>query len=223
MTPRPTTQNPATILIVDDHPLVRLGIRQLIERDSTLVVAGEAESVQEALGHIEKDRPDLVTVDIALPGANGIELIKQIRCRWPKVKMLASSMHEEKTFAHRALQAGAQGYIEKRRAIREITIAIHAVLEGRIYLSPEMTDRVLRQASGSAPEDMATDLDRLSDRELEVFDLMGQGLTTREIAERLMLSPKTIESHRDNIKTKLGVGTLNELMRRAVEWSLRQE
>ena len=214
------TRRPARILIVDDHPVVREGMRQLVERDPDLTAAGDAGSAQEALSAIEERRPDLVTVDISLPGANGIELVKQIQARWPDLFVLVTSMHEEKIFAHRSLKAGARGYIEKGQGMREIRKAIHRVLAGKIYLSSEMTERALeRAAEGRSLDD--TVVDRLTDRELEVFLHLGRGHTTQEIAERLSLSPKTIESHREHLKTKLDIANANELVYRAVEWVLR--
>ena len=210
----------ARIAIVDDHPIVRQGLSQLIAQHPGLEVCGEAADAVEALQMVSEKRPDLIIVDISLSSGNGIELIKQIKARDDRVKMLVSSMHDESLFAERALRAGAMGYINKGEATEKVFEAIHQVLGGKIYLSPRMTDRMLCRAIGTDDALAGSPIDSLSDRELEVFELIGQGLTTRQIASKLELSPKTVETYRENIKSKLNLSNATELTRHAVQWTL---
>lgn len=212
---------PARVLIVDDHPVVRYGLKEMLSHEPDLEICGEAASSAEALTQVESLSPDVAVIDLSLQGAGGLELIKQIRCRWPETKMLVSSMHDEELFAERALQAGAMGYIQKREAMDEIVDALRTVLDGNVHLSTRMTQRMLKKkARPGSNADPPTGVAALSDRELEVFSWIGQALTTQEIADRLSLSVKTIESHRENIKRKLDLANANELIRRAVEWTL---
>ena len=210
----------AKIMIVDDHPIVRQGLAQLIANEPGLEVCAEAADAGEALNKLAESRPDLIIVDISLNSGNGIELIKQIKSRDEHVRMLVSSMHDESLFAERALRAGAQGYINKAETTDKVFDAIHQVLQGKIYLSPRMTDRMLCRAIGSEEHLTGSPIDTLSDRELEVFELIGQGLTTRQIAAKLHLSPKTVETYRENIKSKLNLNNATELTRHAVQWTL---
>lgn len=207
------------ILVVDDHPLVRLGFSQLLSDEDDLVVCGEAESAAEALDLVTQLEPDLLVVDISLKGTSGLELIKQIRSRRPGAAMLVCSMHDESLFAERALRAGANGYIGKREAPDDLVSAVRAVLAGKKYLSPRFAARLEAagfDGGGDLPEPVAL----LSDRELEVFDLIGRGVGTREIAERLGIAVKTVETYRENIKEKLMIDSGPELARRAVAWVL---
>jgi DNA-binding NarL/FixJ family response regulator len=208
------------ILIVDDHPVVRLGLTHLLSNEPDLEVCGEAESAAEAQEKVEAMAPDLVLVDISLPDTSGLELIKRLKAKDESLKMLVASMHDEKLFAERALKAGALGYVHKEEAPDDIVTAIRRVLSGKVYLSPAMTDHMLQTVTGGEPQTLG--VASLSDRELEVFSLLGQARTTQEIADRLHLSVKTVETYRENIKSKLGLTNHNELIRRAVEWSLRQ-
>ena len=210
----------ARILIVDDHPIVRQGLSQLISQEQGLEVCGEAADASEALRMLAERQPDLVIVDISLSSGNGIELIKQIKSRDERVRMLVSSMHDESLFAERALRAGAMGYINKGEPTDKMFEAIHQVLGGKIYLSARMTDRMLCRAIGTEEAFTGSPIDHLSDRELEVFELIGQGLTTRQIAAKLHLSPKTVETYRENIKSKLNLSNATELTRHAVQWTL---
>ena len=210
----------ARIMIVDDHPIVRQGLAQLIGSETGLEVCGEASDAAEALRLLAETRPDLIIVDISLNSGNGIELIKQIKVRDENVRMLVSSMHDESLFAERALRAGAMGYINKAETTDKVFDAIHQVLAGKIYLSARMTDRMLCRAIGSEEHMTGSPIDSLSDRELEVFELIGQGLTTRQIAAKLHLSPKTVETYRENIKSKLNLNNATELTRHAVQWTL---
>jgi len=212
----------ARVLIVDDHPVVRLGLKEMISDEPDIEVCGLAESASEALAAVEREAPDLVIVDLSLPDRNGLELIKQIRSRSNSPKILVNSMHSEKLFAQRVLKAGAQGYISKDEDTEELAKAIRKVLDGGVYLSEEMTQHLLQVTAGGDPAREDLGVDALSDRELEVFGLLGKAVTTRQIAKQLNLSVKTIETHRENIKTKLGLKNNNELIRRAVEWWLNE-
>ncbi len=207
------------MMVVDDHPLVRKGLSALISDESHLEVCGQAESAEVACSTMAECKPDLMVIDVSLPGINGIELIKRIRSRDSKVRILVSSMHDEKLFAERCLRAGANGYIHKESATNKVLDAITLVLDGDVYLSTEMTSQLLRGAIGDKAGSKSG-LDALSDRELEVFALIGDGLPTKEIAARLHLSVKTIETHRDHIRRKLDIGSSVELMRHAVQWVL---
>lgn len=210
------TSTTAQILIVDDHPLVRRGLAELIASEPDLEVWGQAASGEEALQLLARNQPDLMVVDISLKGINGLELIKRVRLQFPEILVLVSSMHDESLFGERALLAGASGYINKEEATDRVLDAIRQILDGRIYMSQTMVRHVL-QPTG---EERTPSLLHLSDRELEVFTLIGQGVTTRQIAERLKISTKTVETHRENIKAKLSLKTGMELTRRAVQWVL---
>lgn len=211
------------ILIVDDHPIVRRGLVELIEDEPDLVVSGEADDAGDALRMLDSDPPDLCLIDISLKGMNGLELIKQIKARNEEIKMLVSSMHDETLYAERALRAGAMGYINKNEATEMLVSAIRQALEGRVYLSNKMSERLLERVFLGQKKKETWSIDSLTDRELEVFELIGQGLTTRQIAARLHLSPKTVETYRDNIKSKLNLTTSSELVRHAVKWALDHE
>jgi DNA-binding NarL/FixJ family response regulator len=212
----------AKVLIVDDHPVVRYGLLQMLSNEPDFEVCGEAASAQEALALVDQHKPDIAVVDISLKGTNGIELVKQIHAMRPEARILVSSMHDEKLFAERALRAGANGYINKQVAITEMVGAIRRVLSGKVYLSPPMTERMVERAARFDSDASRSVIQRLSDRELEVFSLLGDGMSTREVALRLNLSVKTIETHRAQIKRKLGLRNSTELIQRAVEWTLRQ-
>lgn len=212
---------PTRIFIVDDHPIVRDGLSELISQEPDLVVCGEAGDVPEAMRKIKESHPDVVVVDLSLRSGHGIDLIEQIKAHDGRIKMLVASVHGEELYAERALRAGADGYVNKQESTRTILEAIRQVMRGEVYLSPEMAKRLLHAVLGGEPrcdDPVAT----LSNRELEVFELIGDGLTTRQIAERLHLSPKTIETHRDKIKAKLNLASGNELTRRAVQWVLEK-
>jgi DNA-binding NarL/FixJ family response regulator len=209
----------AQVLIVDDHPVVRRGLAELIRSEPGMEVCGEAADANEALRIADSTHPDVVIVDISLQAGNGIELIAQLKSRDERVRTLVSSVHDESLFAERALRAGAMGYINKQEPADKVLDAIHEILNGQVYLSPRMANRLLQSVVGG--EALEQDpICTLSNRELEVFELIGQGLTTKKIAGRLHLSPKTIETHREKIKTKLNLGNSTELSRRAVQWVL---
>ncbi|WP_234571431.1 response regulator transcription factor [Rhodohalobacter sp. 614A] len=206
------------IYIVDDHPLMRKGLVMTIEKEIGFEVCGQAESAEEALTDIINMKPHVAVVDISLPGMNGIELIKNVLHQQPDLKILVVSRHDEELYAERALRAGAKGYLMKLEAAEVLISAIRQILKGGIYLSENIgTKLIMKMATGNASKS-DNPLDLLSDRELEVFELTGKGLSTKEIGHKLHISVKTVESHRANIKDKLQVDTANELMRHAVKW-----
>lgn len=211
------------IYVVDDHPVMRRGYAYLVEAEMDLEVCGESGNAMHALEHIPETGPDLVIVDLTLEGMGGLELIKRIQAEWPDLPILVVSMHDESLYADRALQAGARGYIMKSEVEAEVVKAIRRILDGGVFLSEELSNKILLQYTGASIDDRGTPLDQLSDRELEVFEYMGRGLTTREIAEELMLSPKTIDSYRTRVKEKLAVDSNAELIRRAVVWVESQD
>ncbi len=214
--------NSIRIFIVDDHPLIRRGLSEVIQSHPQLKVCGEAGGVTEALELVEQAKPDLMIVDLSLEDGSGINLIKQIKAQYRSVKILVSSMYDEFLFAEQVLRAGASGYLSKREATDKVIEAIDQILKGRVYLSSAMTERMLSKL-WSTEQDPKTDaLHTLSDRELEVFRLLGEGCATREIAERLHLSVKTIETYREHIKRKLDLRSSSELTRRAVQWVLAE-
>ncbi|HUD47436.1 MAG TPA: response regulator transcription factor [Candidatus Baltobacteraceae bacterium] len=211
-------KNPTRIVIVDDHPLLRKGVGQLINNEKDLMVVGEAEDAAKALTAIESSRPDVALIDISLGGASGIELLKNIKARFPKLQVLVLSMHDESVYAHRALRAGASGYIMKQEATEKVLTALRKVLRGEVYLSERLGARMLNTLVGGRSPSGTSPIEALSDRELEVFSLIGQGHGTRPIAEKLHLSVKTIESHRAHIKEKLNLQTATELVHHAIQW-----
>jgi DNA-binding NarL/FixJ family response regulator len=211
-------KNPTRIVIVDDHPLLRKGVGQLINNEKDLLVVGEAEDAAKALTAIETCRPDVALIDISLGGASGIELLKNIKARFPKLQVLVLSMHDESVYAHRALRAGASGYIMKQEATEKVLTALRKVLRGEVYLSDRLGARMLNTLVGGRSSTATSPIEALSDRELEVFSLIGQGHGTRPIAEKLHLSVKTIESHRAHIKEKLNLQTATELVHHAIQW-----
>lgn len=212
---------PARVLVVDDHPLMRQGLRQLVAGESDLEMCGEAADVPDALTQVKATRPDLVVVDISLKDGNGLELIKQLKTLHPELKMIAVSMHEESLFAERVLHAGALGYVNKEEPPDVLLEAIRQVLRGKIFLSGNMTDRILSRAAGSNSDVPQSPLATLSDRELEVFVLIGKGNSTRAIAEKLHLSSKTVDTYRQNIKSKLNLHSAAELTIHAAQWAMR--
>lgn len=207
-----------TIMIVDDHPVFRLGLRELINQEPDLVVCGEAEDYTQAWKTIQQLEPDMALVDISLKGRDGFSLVKDIRRYFPHLPVLMVSMHDETHFAERSLLAGAKGYIMKQETLTSIVTAIRCILSGKIYLSEKLKDVVLNQFAAGARIPEKSPVDTLSDRELEVYRLIGRGLGTHEIAQKLSLSVKTIGSYRERIKDKLGLKSAHELMRNAMHW-----
>jgi DNA-binding NarL/FixJ family response regulator len=207
------------ILIVDDHPIVRRGLRELVADESDFEICGEAEDVAEALVLVDSVCPDIIVVDLSLKDSHGIELIETIKARCEEVKMLVSSMHDELLFAERTIRAGASGYVSKKELPERIIDAMRQILRGEIYVSPRVATRLrLQNRSRRASED--DPVGSLSNRELAVFDLLGQGLSIKQIAHRLDLSQKTIETYRENVKMKLNLRNSSELSRYATRWVL---
>jgi DNA-binding NarL/FixJ family response regulator len=215
-----TLKRRARILIVDDHPMMRIGLAAQISDEPDLEVCGQAEDVNDALAATNSTRPDLAIIDIALKEGHGIDLVKEIKSRFPHVKMLALSAYPESLYAERALRAGALGYLNKQETGEKIFQAIRTVLAGDRYVSPEMTRRLVDQAIGAADPAQSSPVATLSDRELEIFRLIGQGLTTGAIARRLHISTHTVDTHREKMKRKLNARNAAELSRQAVRWVL---
>jgi DNA-binding NarL/FixJ family response regulator len=209
----------ARVLIVDDHPAVREALGMRISASPDLDVCGEASNLADALKLVEETRPDLAVIDVSLAGGDGLDLIKRIKARGLDVKMLVWSMHSETLFAQRALRAGAAGYISKEQATSQIVEAIRTVLAGKIHLSPAMTEMLLRRAASPGGEGLGrSPVDLLSDREIEVLRLIGQGQKTVAIAQKLSLSVKTVETYRDRIRHKLSLTDGNNLLLYAMQW-----
>ncbi|WP_020612729.1 response regulator [Sediminispirochaeta bajacaliforniensis] len=209
------------IVVVDDHPIVRQGFVLLINQEADLEVVGQAEDPSAALTIISATKPDLVLVDLSLKNGDGLEMIKDLSRLYPELLMLAVSLHDENVYAERALRAGAKGYIMKSEATDSVMIAIRQVLSGGFFLSAKMNERLLTRLTTAGKQDTIDPMARLSDREFEVFQLIGQGYDTRLIAESLCLSIKTIETYKSHLKTKLDLKNSTELMQRAVEWSVK--
>lgn len=211
------------ILIVDDHPVFRHGIAALITAEKNLAVCGEADSAPAALEAMRRLKPDLAMLDISLQGTNGIELVKLMRAEQPRLPIIILSMHDESLYALRALRAGARGYVMKGEAMSHVLTALRKVLAGDIYVSPRFSERLVFKAIQSLEGGMGSPVDKLSDRELEVLQLLGRGFGTREIANELHLSVKTIETHRAHIKEKLGFKDAGEMVRFSIEWVAQEQ
>jgi len=213
------TKQRRRILIVDDHPMTRRGMAQLIGQQDDLEICGEAGDAVQAMTAISGLGPELVLADVSLPDKHGLEFIKDIKALHPEVLILVVSMHEESLFAERALHAGARGYLMKNEGGEKLIEAIRAVLEGKLYLSPSLSASVLNVFAGGRRRSEDTLIGSLTDREFEVFQLVGEGLTTREIGDRLRMGGKTVETHRLHIREKLDVKTAPELMKYAIRWA----
>ncbi len=210
------------VLIVDDHAFLRRGLAEIIDDLPETSVCGEAAGASEALQCIRNRRPDVAVIDISLGDGNGIELTKEIKAQWPEIKVLISSMHDESLYAERALRAGALGYINKSDEVEQFIRALRRVMAGEVYLSAAMTNRMLSQVVSHRDEPSRSEMQKLSDRELEVFEMIGNGIGTKEIAAKLDLSRKTVETYREHIKSKLGLRNGTELTQHAVRWVLEQ-
>jgi len=208
---------------VDDHPIVRQGLGLLINREPDLVVCGEAEDAPSALQRMASAQPDLMVIDISLDGPDGLELLKTIRLKEPILPVLILSMHEESTYAERSLRAGANGYIMKQEATERVLVAIRRILEGKVYLSERLTNKMLEQFVHGGGSSKNNPLTTLSDRELEVYRLIGAGHGTRQIADELHVSVKTVESYQAHIKEKLSLRNARELVQHAIESSLSEK
>jgi len=206
------------IHIVDDHPIVLSGYQLVINAQSDIEVTGTSGSVAEAMTAIERTQPDLIITDLTMPGRGGLELVKDLISVWPEAKVLVISMHDEMLYAERALRAGAKGYVMKDSAATHMLGAIRQVLTGGIHVSERVSAKIIGLFAGTPGRTQASPLERLTDREFDVFRLFGEGKTTKEVASSLNLSPKTVAVHRDNIKHKLGFASSAKLMRYAVRW-----
>jgi DNA-binding NarL/FixJ family response regulator len=210
------------VFLVDDHPIVRQGLAQMINREPDLTVCGEAQEAASALQAISTEKPDILIVDISLVGPDGLELVKNIRMRYSNLPVLILSMHDESIYAERALRAGANGYIMKHEAAERVLVAIRQVLNHEIYVSERIASRILHHYISGSPAAGPSPLADLSDRELEVFRLIGEGHSTRAIADELHLSVKTVESHQAHIKDKLSLKNGRELVQHAIQWAMKE-
>jgi len=211
------------ILVVDDHPIVRQGLALLINREPDLVVCGEAEEASGAMHVLVSAKPDVLIVDISLNGPDGLDLLKSIRNTHPALPVLILSMHDESLYAERALRAGANGYIMKQEATEKVLVALRRILSGEVYVSERIANQMLKHyitGSGTLRNSSVSDL---SDRELEVFRLIGEGHATRQIAEELHISIKTVESYQAHIKEKLSLRSARELMQHAIQWNMNEK
>jgi DNA-binding NarL/FixJ family response regulator len=206
------------VFLVDDHPLVREGLTNLINGQDDLIVCGEAEDSAQAIAGIAKLRPDVALIDISLKNESGLELVKNLESQFPLVALIVLSMHDEALYAERALRAGARGYVMKRETTKNVLASIHRVLEGGVYVSERVVDSMARKLSSSRKAAASSPIERLSDRELEIFRLLGQGRTTSQIAEDLHLSLKTVQAYCARAKEKFEVKSLGELLRAAIRW-----
>lgn len=212
----------AGVLIVEDHPTMREGLVRVIERESDLQVCGQTDSASRALQLIESSKPDLVLLDISLGNENGIELIKDIKIRYPQLVVLVHSMHEDSVYAGRSLRAGAKGYVTRNEPPENLLKAIREVLRGEIYLNETLTKQILHTLGADEHQKGASPFGVLSDREFEVFEMLGKGFVTKEIAAQLHLSQKTVQAHRDHIREKMAFKDAASLLRFAIRWTEAQ-
>jgi DNA-binding NarL/FixJ family response regulator len=216
--PSATIARKSRIFLVDDHPLVREGLANLISGQNDLMVCGEAEDSAEAISGIAKMRPDVALIDISLKNESGLELVKNLDSQFPLVALIVLSMHDETLYAERALRAGARGYVMKRETTKNVLASIRRVLEGGVYVSERVVDAMARSLGSSPKTAVSSPVECLSDRELEIFRLLGQGRTTSQIADDLHLSVKTVQAYCARAKEKFGVNSLGELLRAAIRW-----
>jgi len=209
--------------VVDDHPLLRQGLALLIYQQQDLEVCGEAEEAQAAMQAIAQRRPDILIVDISLSGPDGLDLLKNVRASYPDLPVLILSMHDEAIYAERALRARANGYIMKQEATEKVLVAVRRILNGEVYLSERMANKMLQQYMGGARAAIDSRISALSDRELEVFRLIGEGRGTRAIAEEMHLSIKTVETYQAHIKEKLSLRSGRELIQHAIQWKINEK
>lgn len=214
-----TNENKTQVFIVDDHPVVREGLTTIINHEKDLMVCGYADSGQQALKNVNELKPDVIIVDISLRDSDGIELTKNIRIQHPKLPVIVLSVHDESVYAERALRAGASAYLMKEVVSENIINAIHTVLTGEIYVSDEISKKLLHKIAGNKPGTTGSSLDSLSDREFEIFGLIGKGYKASQIAKRLHLSIKTIETYRGRLKEKLNIGSAGELLQYSIKWA----
>jgi DNA-binding NarL/FixJ family response regulator len=212
----------ARIVIVDDHPMIREGLAAVLQNQPSLELCGVAADVDDAIRIVRKTAPDLAIVDVSLKTGNGIDLVKRLKAITPTLIVLVWSMHAESLYAERALRAGARGYVNKGQDTDEIVGAIYTVLDGRTYVSAELSERLIERALGTVKPSEQW-VETLTDRELEVFELLGQGLTTQQIADRMRVSRKTVETFRARIKEKLGLTNAHELLQHAMQWTMNKD
>lgn len=222
-TPQKTEVKKSRVLLVEDHPMFRERLAHLINKDLEMTVCGEADNIQTAMALSQETHPDIAIVDITLRGSSGLELLKDFKAQGMKIPVLVLSMHDEMLYAERALRAGAKGYITKNEASSEVMVAIRKVLQGEVYLSTRMTTRLIERMADSGREVRTSEMELLTDRELEVFQLVGHGRNTREIAAQLHLGESTVDTYRARIKEKLRLKNVAELYHRATEWVKEQE
>jgi DNA-binding NarL/FixJ family response regulator len=222
MKPREESARKTRIFIVDDHPIVREGLSLMMNREPDMMVCGEAEEATRALQAITVAKPDFLIVDISLSGPDGLDLLKSIRARYPSLPVLILSMHDESIYAERALRAGANGYIMKQEATERVLVAVRQILTKKVYVSDRVANRMLQQYIKGSVSESKSPIAELSDRELEVFRLIGEGHGTRMIADELHLSVKTVESYQAHIKEKLSLKNGRELVQRAIQWSISE-
>ena len=220
-TARPAARR-ARILLVDDHPLVRERMAEIINQEPDLMVCGEAQDRAGALAAMAAHRPELAIIDLALKDSDGLELIKDIRLHWPNVLMLVVSMYEESLYAERVIRAGARGYVTKQEATRDILSAIRRVLSGRVYLNENVSARIIDRLADRSVPGAATPAEMLADRELQVFELLGRGLAVKEIARRLRIATKTVDTYRRRIREKRNLQTSSQLLQHAISWTRRR-
>lgn len=213
----------ARVVIVDDHPIVRHGICRLLNREEDLSVTGEAENAAAAMTLLEEDLPDIVLVDLVLDGESGLDLIGTIRECWPDLPVLVVSMHDAPDYLERVLKAGAQGFVNKKESIQRLADAIRRVLSGKVYIGENMMDVLARSLASDDEKEEDGKVAELSEREIEVLELIGQGYRPRQIAETLHVSPKTVNSHRENMKRKLDLDSTADLDRFAIRWLTEQK
>jgi DNA-binding NarL/FixJ family response regulator len=218
----PVSSEEKRILIVEDHPLFRGMLVQLIDKELGMKVCGEADNIKDAMSIIEKARPDVAIVDLTLQGSSGLELVKDVKARGINMPILVLSMHEEKLYAERVLRAGGRGYISKHAAPSDVISAIRKVVDGGIYLSEEFTGAVLERLGRGDKLELQSPMELLTDREIEVFQLVGKGMNSREIAEKLNLGVTTVDSYRQRIRSKMGLKNAAALYRRAAQWVVEQ-
>ena len=223
MTQTGTATKKSRVFVVDDHPIVRQGLALLINREADLTVCGEAEDAQSAVQAVAASNPDIMVVDISLNGPDGLDLLKDIRTRYPELPVLILSMHDESIYAERALRAGAQGYIMKQEATEKVLVALRRILSREIYVSEHIANRMLQRYIGGPSSGRPSTIADLTDRELEVFRLIGEGHSTRQIAEELHISVKTVESYQAHIKEKLSLRSARELVQHAIQWSTSEK
>lgn len=206
------------VLLVDDHPILRAGLGRLINQEADMMICGEAEDGATAFDLVGTLNPDIAVIDISLKGSNGIELVKNLKARYPELPTMVLSMHDESLYAERALRAGSLGYIMKEEAIEQVLVAIRKVLQGEIFLSEKMKSKMLQQMASGKGKVVSSPIEQLTDRELEVFRLIGEGCSTRQIAGQLHLSVRTVEAYREYIKSKLNLKNATELVQHAFHW-----